>query len=330
MSEFLVSLQFVIVSGVLLSGMVAAVLALLRRPLLAAVQREAPLQRVRFARALLLAPAAFGVVYAVLVFAVPRWMATVPAVQADCHTHEGALWHACLWHPIGSGSSFELWVAFGLAGLVAATLLVAWVWRMLRDLRLLRTLFRLATPAPRRAAVHVVDVDAPLALACGLTNGRILVSRFLLQRLQPRQIEVIVEHEADHVRHHDLLWRLLVRGASLLHGPALRRALLDAHELATEQRCDLAAARAVGGPLEVAETILAVERLMRPRVPAAGRALAFGDRFIAERIEALLQPRPAASPLARILVALLLLGSSLASVAWIHAVAEVLITWVAA
>lgn len=330
MNELLISLQFVIVSGLLLALLVGAVLAVAQRPLLAAMKREAPLQRVHFARGVLLAPAALGLAYAALSFVVPRWLAAVPAVQTACHAHDDALWHACFWHPTEGGSSSELWVALGLVGLLLGALLVAWVWRLLRDLELLRTLLRLATPEPRRAEVHVVDVDEPLALACGLTNSRILLSRFLMNRLQPRQIEIIVEHEAAHVRHHDLLWRLIARGASFLHWPALRRRLLRQHDLATEQRCDIAASRAVGSELDVAETILAVERLMRPRAPSSEPALAFGDRFIPERIDALLHPQPASSPTVRIAVALLLLATSASSTAGLHAAAERLITWVAA
>lgn len=325
MSEPFVALQFVIVSGLLMALTVALVLSLVQRPLLAALRREAPLRRVRFGRALLLAPAAFGLFYALLIVVVPRWLAAVPAVRYACYSHEDALWHACFAHPTGSGASLEVWTALGLAGLAALVLLAIWSWRLLRDLRLLRSLLRLATPAPKRAEVHVVEVDAPLALACGLRRGRILVSRFLLERLPARQIEVIVAHEADHLRHHDLVWRLLVRVAAWLHGPALRRALLADLELATEQRCDLAAVRAVGSPLEVAETLFAVESLMRSRATGSAATAAFGEQFVAERIEALLQPPPPATRTPRVLVVLLLLASSLASVAWIHAVAEHLI-----
>lgn len=326
MNEAFVALQFVIVSGLLMALTVALVLRLVQRPLLAALRREAPLRRVRFGRALLLAPAAFGLLYALLIVVVPRWLAAVPAVRYACYSHEDALWHACFAHPTGSGASLEVWTALGLASLAAVVLLAIWSWRLLRDLRLLRSLLRLATPAPKRAEVHVVEVDAPLALACGLRRGRILVSRFLLERLPARQIEVIVAHEADHLRHHDLVWRLLVRVAAWLHGPALRRALLADLELATEQRCDLAAVRAVGSPLEVAETLFAVESLMRSRAASSsGATAAFGEQFVAERIEALLQPPPPTTWTPRVLVVLLLLASSLASVAWIHAVAEHLI-----
>jgi len=330
MSEFFAALQLVIVSALLLALLVAALLAIGQRPMLAALRREAPAQRVRCARALLLAPALLAALYAVLSLTLPRWLAATPVMQAACYTHDDALLHACLWHPINSGSSLELWIVLALASLVVTVLLLTAAARLLREWRLLGSLFRLATPTPKPAQVHVVEVDQPLALACGLRRGRILISRYLISRLQPRQIEIIVEHEADHVRHHDVFWRLLVRSASLLHWPALRRRLLHEFELATEQRCDLAAAARVGSALDVAETLLAVEGLMRPRAPNHGAALAFGEHFIGERIEALLQPKPRAAPTARVVVAMLLLVTSLSSTAGLHAVAERLITWVGA
>ena len=81
--------------------------------------------------------------------------------------------------------------------------------------------------------------------------------------------------------------------ASLAHWPSLRRALQAELVLASEQTCDEAAARQVGDRLAVAETILAVERLLaRARIPEHVALASFGGSAVEARVRSLLASAP--------------------------------------
>lgn len=317
-------LQFALLSGFVLALTIALLLAAAERPLRNLLQRQAPQHRARLTWWLLVAPLATGAVYAAITVAMPSLFHDSAQFAAACSGHTGSWWHACVWHPSDHGQSLGVWVAMavlgGLVGWLAARALGSlWAAR-----RLARTMLRLSRPPRHPAEAHVLESEQPLALACGVGRGHVVLSQSLLDRLDPLQLRVVLAHEHSHVHHRDVLWRLLARLLSGLHLPGPRRRLLECLELASEQRCDRAAAEVVGSRLAVAETILAVERLFRGATPPPMTA-AFSTGFVRERVHALLSAQQdrrgwLGSALAATLVAFAALSAG-----WLHHFTESLI-----
>jgi BlaR1 peptidase M56 len=202
----------------------------------------------------------------------------------------------------------------GVAAGLAAGTLGALVWALgagaLRLARAQRDAARLAAGARAGAApdVAVLPVDAPLSLCLGALRPHIIVSDGLVRALAPDSLAVVLAHERAHARRRDALRTLLARALSWPHLPHVRRELLAALALASERACDEAAVEGTGDRLRVAETILAVERLLAGAGAGAPRALAasFGDGAVPARIESLLAEPAARGDVRR---------------AWLHAAA---------
>jgi Zn-dependent protease with chaperone function len=207
---------------------------------------------------------------------------------ADHCPQHGEHAHLCLHHLAAARGG----AASALVGLAAGGLGLALLAGAARLARAHRAIARLAPGAPPTFAadVEVLATDAPLSLSLGAFRPRIVMSDGLVRALAPASLAVVLEHERAHVRRRDALRALLARALSWPHLPRLRRELLAALALATERACDEVAAQRSGDRLLVAETILAVERLMRraPAVAPAALAASFGDSSVPPRIESLL------------------------------------------
>lgn len=134
----------------------------------------------------------------------------------------------------------------------------------------------------------------PFALTAGWIRPRIWLSTALFDALTPARREIVIAHERAHAERRDpLLWALASTLAGL-HLPGTREPLLADLRLAAEQDCDERAAARVGDRLEVAETLLCVERLMKGgRLDAASGAHAgLTGSTVPERIERLLCAKP--------------------------------------
>jgi len=168
-----------------------------------------------------------------------------------------------------------------------------------------RAIGRAATRAARLARlpaeplapdVRCVTSRRPFSITTGWLRPRIVASTALVGALSPADLEAVIAHERAHARRRDPLRRSL---AALLSFPLPRggrRRLLAELELASEQACDEEAARRVGDRLQVAEAILAVERLVGhgavgPETAGAG----FGDGVLEARVRALAVPAPPGS-----------------------------------
>lgn len=195
-----------------------------------------------------------------------------------------------------------------------------------RARRALVAMLRLSRRPGESDKLHVLDADQPMALACGIGRGHILLSTSLLQQLDPTQLRVVLAHEQAHIAHRDVQHRLIAIVLSSIQLPGTRRRLLSDLELALEQRCDFVAATAVGCPLVVAETIVAVEKIFRNHAREhRPLSMAFFSDFIPERVEALLAPeRKAVSYLGAFLGVGVLAFCSL-STGWLHFLTESLI-----
>jgi hypothetical protein len=206
-----------------------------------------------------------------------------------CPIHGGHP-HLCLHHPavaLGGGASA---LVVASAGALALGLLGG-ARRLAGERRVLTGLGR-GAPAPFATDVCVLAAEVPLSFCLGAFRPRIVLSDGLVRALPPDSLAVVLEHERAHARRRDALRGLLARACARLHLPWVRRGLLDALALATERTCDEAAAKNIGDRLLVAETILAVERLLA-RAPRNALAAAFGDAAVPRRIEGLLdEPGP--------------------------------------
>lgn len=324
-------LEFALLSGLVLAVALAAATALLQYPIQRLLTASAPARRARLATWVLVGPLIAGVLYALATVAVSASTRATASLDASCSTHQGRWLHACVWHPLDRDASPWSWLALALLLLAVAGLVLRALRVLLRARRHLGALLRLGRAERRHGDIHVLDTDAPVALACGVGCGHVLLSRPLVDALAPEQLRVVVAHERAHLAHRDGHRRLVARLASGLHFPAARRRWLAALDLATEQRCDRIAADAVGSRLLVAETLLAVERLCRgrPRAPLPALARGFATDFLRERVEALLTPQPERDLPAGIVLLVATLAFGAASTGWVHHVAEFLVTLLA-
>ncbi len=170
------------------------------------------------------------------------------------------------------------------AGLSALALFGALAWAVRGGQRRLRALRVLARPAAGRR-YRIVETPGKLACCVGLLRPEVMLSRGLLETLDPRQLEAVLAHENAHVDRLDNLRRLLLHWSTLFWPAALRRRIrLDA-AADGEQACDLEAARAVGDPALVASAIRALDGspLWTPR----GGSAAFGAGDTADRLAVL-------------------------------------------
>ena len=147
-----------------------------------------------------------------------------------------------------------------------------------------RELAGLPFPATR------VVVAAPVAALAGVLRPRLLLSRALVEALEPGELEAVVEHERAHAAAHENLKRWLLRAspdplALLPAGRRLRSDFEDAAELAA----DRAACTRVP-PLRLARALLKVAALARggPLLELAAAALHREGR-VAGRVRELLR-----------------------------------------
>ncbi|MDJ0867776.1 MAG: M56 family metallopeptidase [Myxococcota bacterium] len=251
--------------------------------------------RARLALALAVAPGLLPLLLVALCFA-PAALGLL-GLHADHCAHHPAHPHLCFVH-----ATTLLTAPLGLLLAGLAALLGVAAWRLGRRVaRTRRALAGLRAGSSRELERHVrcVESERPFAFTAGLGRGEIFVSTALAEALSARQLEVVVEHERAHARRRDGARLALARAASWAHRPALRREILARLELAVEQACDAEAAHRCGDRLGVAETVLAVERLLAAAPPPGVRAsLAFGGSSVAARVRALLE-EPQAEPAAR-------------------------------
>lgn len=144
-------------------------------------------------------------------------------------------------------------------------------------------------------SVHVVGGEVPIALTHGVFAPEIWVAQRLLDELEPADRAVVLAHEQAHAARRDPALFLAAELASRLHFPRTRSAILDALRLAAEQACDARAGEQVGDRLQVATTLLRVERLMQHRPVAEALAAALRGASLPARIEALVAPAPPAA-----------------------------------
>ncbi|MGH0037880.1 MAG: M56 family metallopeptidase [Myxococcota bacterium] len=234
--------------------------------------------------------------------------------------------HLCLVHPTA-----ELTATAALllaAGIGALLLLAGHGARQVAGARRIGAPFAALCTTQLAPGVDRVVSERPFSFTSGLLRPVAYVSSALCEALSPEALAVVVAHERAHVRRRDPLRWIAAATLSLALPPAVRRELIGELELASEQACDEAAARAVGDRLRVAETLLAAERLMASADAGLRPAVAgLGGSAVPARVRSLLDaPRPRPRNRAGTIALGLLAALALAADP-IHHGAEHLVEW---
>lgn len=192
--------------------------------------------------------------------------------------------HLCPDHLAGMPGALLI----GLAALVAARLLfgvIAFVHGVVVSLRTQRTL---AEGSERDGDLFVFEDAEPQAFVLGVLSPAVYASRGLVS-MDPEVVAPVLAHERAHARGYDSLWRALCPLLGALHMPFVSSRIAARLGAAQEMAADEAAARAVGDPLRVAESLIS---LARARLTPA-RGLSFTDGDIDARLRALVEPQRA-------------------------------------
>ena len=126
--------------------------------------------------------------------------------------------------------------------------------------------------------------DTSAAFTLGWLSPRIYLTRGLLDRCSPEEIECILNHEEAHLRRKDNLCLLGARLLTAVLPAQLVKRQFDDYRLLCEQACDLEASKLQPAD-EVASVLLKVAKLQAQRLP--GAATAFVGGHVEQRILAI-------------------------------------------
>lgn len=209
------------------------------------------------------------------------------------------------------------------ASIVVLMLVWRGVWWVRAECHANRQLGLLNAMAVSRGRLRIVPSRTPLALAGGLMEPVVLLSRGLLDQLSFRERRIVAAHESAHLRHGDPWRNVLFELLLLIHLPWARRRLRRQWLRSLEEQADDAVAHRFG-PERVVETLLHVARLRLSR-PAgfsvAGSDLPGRARRLLDRGSTHSERKPAIFELA---YASLLAGVFAVSVAGHHALETLL------
>jgi len=214
---------------------------------------------------------------------VPPVAAGLFSLTDHCVAHHDGHPHLCPIHlPAGIGP-LTGWLVI-VAALVTVALRISPL--LLRGAFSLRTVLRLRRSlVDHRDDIVWFDDSRPFAFTAGWLWPKTLVSTGTRSRLSEAGMQVLLDHEEEHRRRRDPFQRSLVDAASALFPHHVCTMLVADWQLAAEQSCDRAAADRCGDSIEVARTLLAVERAMTPQ-PLPG--VAFGGSVLEKRVQYLL------------------------------------------
>lgn len=161
-------------------------------------------------------------------------------------------------------------------------------------------------------ALVVVDDERPEAFTTPQPAGRIVVTTGLLKAVTADERQVVLAHEASHLRHRHAWW-LLVADLAAAANPLLRPTARAAARCA-ERWADEDAATAIGDRRVAARALARVALLTRDPDLADRFALAATGGDVPDRVRALLAPPPPARPASMAVLAALLMVMSAATV----------------
>ena len=191
-------------------------------------------------------------------------------------------------------------IALGAAGLgVARLMLMAWIVSH-RTYPAAPKLQAMTTNLARklgatRPQVRLSFSGRPVALTCGIRRPTIVLSPWMVEHLDPRELEAVVVHELEHVARHDylIIWLAAILRDAFFYLPTswiAYRHLQQEKELA----CDDAVVRVTRRPLALASALAKVwlQAVDEPGLAKLGgaQALSAPETSIDGRIKRLLAP----------------------------------------
>lgn len=249
-------MHFLCIVAIVTMGL-AAICALMAKPLLRWSYRFEPGSRLALLRLYAAWPLLGG-------FAVGA-MISLPSLN---HVSKLPLDHChgagnCLGPPLSHAvTNGEIAIVVALLGLLAWAASKAFMqWR--RACRLVAQIDRTAH-AILAPGVRLVESVRPFAFSLGVFDAIAVLSTELVRALSPRQLAVVCAHEQVHLRHHDNWYKWVLHILCVVHFPRVKYALLREHAVVMELRADQKVARQIQDPVAVAETLVAVQRLMKP------------------------------------------------------------------
>ncbi len=217
----------------------------------------------------------------------PHWLPPFAGLHAQWHQWEATIHRSEALHGL-------LHAANWLVLLLAAWLAGRAVFTGARMRGFEKTLEETARPTAD-PGVYALPASRPLCFTLGVFRPRIYVTGELLAQLDPRDTQVVLAHEAAHVRRRDtLVGAVLTLFYTLLPLPGSSLLLRD-RRLAVERACDREAAGQVGSANDVALTLVRVARLLARYSTDAPNAVCFAEwgEDVEGRVQALLQmPQP--------------------------------------
>lgn len=175
-------------------------------------------------------------------------------IPAHCHGSQ------CGAHtPVYAGDSVILIGLASVSSLIGLLLLAVLFWALRRGQRRLRMLSALTHGSIK--GYRTLDSADVLVCCMGLWRPQILLSRGLIDQLQPDELAIVLAHERAHAERLDNLRALLLRWLTVFWPTSLNQQVRSDSRADAEQACDLAAARAVAGPLRVAAVIRKLSEL---------------------------------------------------------------------
>jgi hypothetical protein len=140
---------------------------------------------------------------------------------------------------------------FALSLLLTVLFLAFSIWR---NYRTADVLYRLSRKEPG-ANFRTLETGDMVACCVGLFRSDILISRGILEKTSPLQLQIILSHELAHACRFDNLRKFIVATVTPGWPRHVRKQLLADVELACEQGCDRAVAALIGSAQAVAETL---------------------------------------------------------------------------
>lgn len=259
-----------------------------------------PAMRADYLLIWIVAPTVAGLLLTGLIF-VPAVLSLLGLESGHCPAYAADFSSHCLLHPLAAMERELPWFLRFSLNALGLVFLGRIGWKLWCVRRLTNTLTRASCFDPSRHS-WIVESKWPLALAVGISQGRVFVSSKLVQSLSPSQLTVVLAHERAHLRRHDPARYFIAQTLSCLHVPWLRRQLLEDLSLAAEQACDEETAQQTGDRLLVADTIVQVERLFHKQSSSTFALLPsfMGSQVIA-RVEALLASPQKRAPAQRMM-----------------------------
>ena len=242
------------------------------------LQKIGPMAERRAAEAAALVP----VVIAVTAVAALVVQSTLGLDHCEAHGHHA---HLCFTH--GAQWIERTWVlvvlAVAAATLVGRAVIIGGTY--LRGARSIRALYHLSR---RHGDVRIVESDRAF---CFVARRGVFVSSRVWSMLPAREREALVLHEQAHVRHGDLVKRVVLEALMLFAAPLVGERIRTAWMRASERLCDAYAASVIGDPEVVARAMVSMCRIGATQ-PAPGFAFTPTVDDLAARIQAVLAGGP--------------------------------------